>query len=79
MCPVRVDGPADNTPRECIEHHATEQMTFPRAVLSDVGDPELVRTWAFELALDEIVCSWRLIQGPSSPSTGQAPDSGSLH
>lgn len=51
----RIDGPPDDTAAERIKDSAAVQPSFPRAVLGDVGDPQLIWAKPVELAVDQII------------------------
>lgn len=53
-------------------------MTFPGGVLRDVGDPELVRSWAGEGAVDQVTGGLLSRQDPALPTPGQALEAGPL-
>jgi len=49
-----VDRPAHDLAAEGVQHHAAEDLALASGVLGDVGDPQLVRAVAPELAADQV-------------------------
>ena len=47
--------PADDLPREAVDHRGEIEPPLPRADERDVGHPQLVRAARPEIALDEVV------------------------
>jgi hypothetical protein len=39
---MTIDGPADDPSAEGIQYDGAVQLSLPRRVLGDVGDPELI-------------------------------------
>ena len=52
---MRLDAPADDLARPHVEHDRQVQETGPGRDVGDVGDPELIGSVGFELALHQIV------------------------
>ena len=51
---------------EDVLHDAAVELSFPRTVLGDVGEPQLVRSLGGEVSLDEVVMDRR--SGPATES-----------
>jgi hypothetical protein len=50
----RVDRPADDEPRERVEHDAAVHLALARRVLGDVGHPQPIRAGPAKLTAHEI-------------------------
>ena len=50
-----VDGPADDPTAVDVEDHAAVDLSFPRRVLCDVGEPQDVGSVDGEVALDQVL------------------------
>ena len=50
----RVDGPAHDAAAEDIQHDRAVDLAFPRGVLGDVGDPQLIGLVTGELAVHQV-------------------------
>jgi hypothetical protein len=57
-----IDGPTDHLARVQIEHHAAVELPFAGRMLGDVGQPQLVRTSGDELALDQVLAGWCILE-----------------
>jgi hypothetical protein len=49
-----IDGPADHPTGVGVEDHAAVELALPSGVLGDVGDPQLIRAVAAEVAFDQV-------------------------
>jgi hypothetical protein len=76
---TRVDRPTDYTPRESVQNDGTVHLTFIRAMLSYVGDPQPIWRFAGEHSLDQIGGSRSLVSGSRTPVTRQSLDNGPGH
>jgi hypothetical protein len=57
-----VDGPADHSAREEVEHDAAVDLALTGRVLGDVGQPQLVGRRGHEAALDEVLAGSGVFQ-----------------
>jgi hypothetical protein len=75
-------GPADDPPGEGIEDHGEIEPALVGALLGDIGDPQPVRCWWGEVALDQVRCwggLWVAAGQPAQPAPMAALEASSAH
>jgi hypothetical protein len=76
---VVADRPADDAAAERVEHDRAVDLALPGRVFGDVGQPQVVRTAAPELAVDEVFGGRHARNASPLASAVAAGDPGSLH
>ena len=66
-----IDPPTDDLPATRVKHCHTEHLSFPRGMLCDVRDPELMWCKSVEFSMHEIISGSHALQPFHSRRTGE--------